>query len=403
MKATEAKKVADVKKAAAEPADMVASQGEAATVTKTAGAESVGQAAGVDAAKGATDAKVAASAAEATATKTAAGPAAGKDLEGELLWVYIMASKRRVTSKKGGSSAVVLKERRTKAARDTARHEDPLASEGGTPSMEAVVQTIAPEEGDELRTSHQLPLASLSFTEIHKALGEVHAAEVKRLTALSRFFVAEAREKELAEARAGYVKESLYREADFWATEAEAAAKRAKSEIADLTKVLEGKGKELEDVIAEHQGKLSATLQERDVARTATTTVQKQLAALEKKHAEELAAEKEASTATILTVQTEKTGFESFVWKMSRQLLGTCKFMETSTPRDCLETAMTRIIKCPGDILAALQYLSLRIKPAKEIDVPGALDLSGEWLAVVVFAHICEVLGVVAEYAADGE
>jgi hypothetical protein len=41
-------------------------------------------------------------------------------------------------------------------------------------SMEAAVHTTAPEEGDELRTSHQLPLASLSFAEIHKALGKVH-------------------------------------------------------------------------------------------------------------------------------------------------------------------------------------------------------------------------------------
>jgi hypothetical protein len=40
--------------------------------------------------------------------------------------------------------------------------------------MEAVVHATAPEEGDELRTSRQLPLASLSFAEIHKALGEVH-------------------------------------------------------------------------------------------------------------------------------------------------------------------------------------------------------------------------------------
>jgi hypothetical protein len=41
-------------------------------------------------------------------------------------------------------------------------------------SMEAAVHTTAPEEGDELRTSNQLPLASLSFAEIHKALGKVH-------------------------------------------------------------------------------------------------------------------------------------------------------------------------------------------------------------------------------------
>ena len=117
------------------------------------------------------------------------------------------------------------------------------------------------------------------------------------------------------------MKESLYREADFRATEGEAAAKRAKAEVADLTKVLEGKSKELEDVIAEHQVQLAAALKERDVARTATTTVKKQLAALEKKHAEEVAT-REASESTLLAVQKEKTSFEAFVREMSRQLLG---------------------------------------------------------------------------------
>jgi hypothetical protein len=46
------------------------------------------------------------------------------------------------------------------------------------------------------------------------------------------------------------VKESFYREAEFRATQAEEAKKKAKAEIADLTKVLEDKSKELEDVIA---------------------------------------------------------------------------------------------------------------------------------------------------------
>jgi hypothetical protein len=32
--------------------------------------------------------------------------------------------------------------------------------------------------------------------------------------------------------------------------------------------------------------------------------------------------------------------------------------VETTTPRECLETATTQIIKCAADILAALQYLS---------------------------------------------
>jgi hypothetical protein len=40
------------------------------------------------------------------------------------------------------------------------------------------VHATAPEEGDELRTSHQPPLASLSFSKIHAALGEVHAMSI---------------------------------------------------------------------------------------------------------------------------------------------------------------------------------------------------------------------------------
>jgi hypothetical protein len=39
-------------------------------------------------------------------------------------------------------------------------------------------------------------------------------------------------------------------------------------------------------------------------------------------------------------------------------LASTCDFVETATPRKCLETATTCIIKCAGDILAALQYIS---------------------------------------------
>ncbi|KAM0851714.1 hypothetical protein ACQ4PT_052260 [Festuca glaucescens] len=378
-RAADAKKAAGVKKAAADPADMASSRGQATTAAKTASA-----------AGASTEAEASASAARTTATKTAAEPVSGKGPEGERPVVPPSVSEEQVAAKEGGSSAAPSKERRTKAARDPARHEDPLAPKEGAPSTEAVLHDTAPEAGDELRNSHQSPLASLSFAEIHEALGEVHAAEVRRLAALveegakkNRALIAigKAREKALAEAREGYVKESLYREADFRATEGEAAAKRAKSEVADLTKVLEGKSKELEDVIAEHQVKLAAALQERDVARTATTTVKKQLAALAKKHAEELAA-KEASAATLLAVQKEKTSFEAFVREMSRQLLGTCEFVETATPRECLETATTRIIQCAGDILAALQYLSPRERIPRDAasvfkavtDIPAVVD-----------------------------
>jgi hypothetical protein len=54
------------------------------------------------------------------------------------------------------------------------------------------------------------------------------------------------------------------------------------------------------------------------------------------------------------------------------------------------------------DILLFLTW-SLGVKPAEKIDVPGALDLPGEWLAVVVLADVGEVIGVVAEYTADSE
>ena len=60
---------------------------------------------------------------------------------------------------------------------------------------------------------------------------------------LPPFFVAEAQAKALAEAREGFVKESFYREAEFRAKQAEEARKKAKAEVADLTKVLEEKGR----------------------------------------------------------------------------------------------------------------------------------------------------------------
>ncbi|KAK1617051.1 hypothetical protein QYE76_022568 [Lolium multiflorum] len=194
-------------------------------------------------------------------------------------------------------------------------------------------------------------------------------AEVKRLTALveeaagkNRRLIAlgKAREKALAEAREGYVKESYFREADFRAQQAEEAKKKAKAEVADLTKVLEDKGKELEDVIADYKVRLDVAAEARDAARGAAASLREELAALKLQHSKELAAEKEASEGTLLAVQAEKTSFEAFVREMSRQLLGQCDFVESATPRECLQEATTRIIACAGEILAALQYLSPR-------------------------------------------
>jgi hypothetical protein len=61
---------------------------------------------------------------------------------------------------------------------------------------------------------------------------------------------------------------------------------------------------------------------------------------------------------------------------------GTCDFVETATPCDCLETATTRIIKCAGDILAELQYISPSERIPRDAqsvfravaDVPAVVD-----------------------------
>jgi hypothetical protein len=147
------------------------------------------------------------------------------------------------------------------------------------------------------------------------------------------FFVAEAQAKALAEAREGFVKESFYREAEFRAQQAEEARKRVKAEVADLTRVLEQEGRELEDVIAEYKVKLEAATDARDSARGATAALREEVAALKQQHAKELAAEKEASEGIVLAVQAEKTNFEAFVREMSRQLLG--KFLPSPLLFEC--------------------------------------------------------------------
>jgi hypothetical protein len=45
----------------------------------------------------------------------------------------------------------------------------------------------------------------------------------------------------------------------------------------------------------------------------------------------------------------------------------------------------------------------LGVEPTKEVDVPRMLDFPGERLTLVILANIGEVVGVVAECAADGE
>jgi hypothetical protein len=63
-------------------------------------------------------------------------------------------------------------------------------------------------------------------------------------------------------------------------------------------------------------------------------------------------------------------------------------------------------IDATGDFIyiRVLLYMSLlSVESTEEVDVPGALDFPGEWLAFVVFANVGEVVGVVAECATDGE
>ncbi|XP_071680096.1 uncharacterized protein [Lolium perenne] len=159
-----------------------------------------------------------------------------------------------------GGLSEPLKECRSKAARDRAPPSDADTRTGEVPSTEAVMRADGATE------SRHPPPSSLTFTELHTALGEAHVAEIKRLTALVEeaaqknrklialgsksgplavliqchwpwrsfspfpFLVAEAQAKALAEAREGFVKESFYREAEFRAQraeEAEAAARRA--------------------------------------------------------------------------------------------------------------------------------------------------------------------------------
>nr|XP_051220896.1 uncharacterized protein LOC127339032 [Lolium perenne] len=388
MRATEAKKATELKKAAksrkmaADPASMTSSREEPAAASKAAGAtaSSAGPIAGSSPSASASSGEVAKAGVESTAAR---GPDVAPPVAEEEMAGAESAAARSPDDAPPGAGKVQgavegsglsakMKEHRTKAARDHAHPISPEAPAEETPSTEVMVQ------GGGTHESRRPPLSSLSFTELHTVLGEVHVAEVKRLTALveeaakkNRQLIAigtEAQERALAEAREGFVKESFYREAEFRATQAEEAKKKAKAEIADLT----------------NKGKLEAAAEDRDTARGAAAALREEIAALKQQHAKELAAEKAASEGVVLAVQAEKTSFEAFVREMSRQLLARgsasrsplrvrcggnlergesasrCKLVETATPRECLEAATTRIIACAGEILAALQYLSPR-------------------------------------------
>jgi hypothetical protein len=95
-----------------------------------------------------------------------------KGPEAELPVAPPEVEKESVATEEGGSPAAPLKEWRTKAARDPARHDEPDAPEGGAPSTEAVVH------GDEVHESRQPPLSTLSFTELHAGLNDVHVVSI---------------------------------------------------------------------------------------------------------------------------------------------------------------------------------------------------------------------------------
>jgi hypothetical protein len=76
------------------------------------------------------------------------------------------------------ASTTSLKERRSKLAADPARANDPLVPEVDTASTEAAMHAPRPEEGEELHTANQMPMASLTFVEMHKALSDLHVVSV---------------------------------------------------------------------------------------------------------------------------------------------------------------------------------------------------------------------------------
>ncbi|KAK1611925.1 hypothetical protein QYE76_035598 [Lolium multiflorum] len=330
-KAAELKKAAESKRAAGDPADLASSREEPAVVSKATGAtaSSAGPVVGGSPSASASGGEVTKAAVETAKTRgpdvippmveeetACAESATAQSLDA----VPPVVEKERGTAEGSGLSAK-MRERRTKATRDHARPSDPEAPAEETPSTEAVVQ------GGGTHESCHPPLSTLSFTELHTALGEVHLAEVKRLTAQVEEAAKKNRQLVAIGSKfspfSGSAKfhESFYRDADFRAKTAEEATKKAKTELADLNKVFEGKGKELEDVIADYKGRLEAAAEARDAARGATATLRAEIASFKLQHAKELAAEREASESTVLAVQAEKTSFEAFVREMSRQIL----------------------------------------------------------------------------------
>jgi hypothetical protein len=82
------------------------------------------------------------------------------------------------TAEEGGLS-VSMKERRSKAARDRVHPSDPKTRTDGAPSTDAVMQA------GEAAESRRPPPSTLTFTELHTALGEAHVVSTPVLAVRS--------------------------------------------------------------------------------------------------------------------------------------------------------------------------------------------------------------------------
>ncbi|KAK1691770.1 hypothetical protein QYE76_008467 [Lolium multiflorum] len=232
-RAAEAKKAAELKKAAEKktaPSDL----GGAGSAREEPVAASQAEKASAGRAEPTADVFPLPSVGRGGTASAAMGPSAAPPMvEEESAGVESTEGQRapEVEETEEGGLSVPMKERRSKAARDRVHPSDPETGTDGAPSTDAVMQA------GEAAESRRPPPSTLTFTELHTALGEAHVAEVKRLTALveeaaqkNRKLIAlgKAQAKALAEAREGFVKESFYREAEFRAKQAEEARKRRK-------------------------------------------------------------------------------------------------------------------------------------------------------------------------------
>jgi hypothetical protein len=195
MKAVEVKKAAESKKAADEAAaskraadeatsDATASRVEATAAKKAVEAEASKKAAEADAAQKVDEAKATKEAAEAEVAKrtteverttaSKGSEAESPDVANSVLKEQVVPKGARAPRGSGTTSTALHKEWRSKMAADPARTSNLPALDVDTASTEAAMHTPCPEDGEELRTASQMPMASLTFAEMHIALGRLH-------------------------------------------------------------------------------------------------------------------------------------------------------------------------------------------------------------------------------------